>query len=379
LPIGILQASSTQNDFVEAFWLASATWYALGLRRRVTAWNVAGLAGSLGLAVLTKGTAYIYALPVVVFAGWWLLTRSRWAAWKPAGAVVLVVLVLNAGAWARNVTTFGGVLGPPQPYTNQVFSPQSFVSNVVRDTSVQIGTPWATVNYQLARVVSRVHRILGSDLNDPRTTWPGTGFQINLLRQDEDSSPNPLQFLLLLVAAVICLAGWRRSRAQAIYLGALVGAFLVFAFLLRYQPWHSRLELPLMVLAAPFTGSVLSAAWPSRVTVVLAALCLAASIPWLLGPSIRPLAGPQSILTASRDDVYFYARPELESSYRAAADQAHASGCRVVGIDGSENSWEYPLWVYLGDGHRVVPVKPAPDTAKLGPAPPAPCVTLQAP
>jgi hypothetical protein len=200
---------------------------------------------------------------------------------------------------------------------------------------------------------------------------------VNSLSNNEDTAPDPLQFILIIVAAVVGAIYATRRRAHAVYLGALVAAFVLFAFVLRWQPWHSRLELPLMVLGAPLVGAVFSLAWAARATATIAGLLVICAVPWLGGPSIRPLLGPQSILVTDRSILYFAAWPELRTAYQSAAEDAHSTGCQVVGIVGGGDIFEYPLWVYLGQGYRVVSVQPAPGTEHLGRSDPQPCLTFE--
>ena len=379
LPMGILQAASTQNDYVEAFWLVCAVIYTLRLRRDAGIETTLGLAASIGLAVLTKGTAYVFAVPVLFVAAWWLISQKGISAWRHALLMVLVVITINAGAWGRNISTFGSPLGPSQGVANAVFSAPALASNIIRDTSNQLVTPFAIVNSSIQEAIVQIHGPLGISPNDPRTTWPGENFHIARFSRNEDTAADPLQFLLLLAAAVISFIYWRRRKDYAVYMGGLILAFLLFAFVLRWQPWHSRLELPLMVLGAPATAAVLTTAFSPRVIAATAAVLFVFAVPWLDSDSKRPLLGPQSVLTSARNDVYFRVRPGDEAAYLQAADQAHLSGCHVVGIAGNEQSGEYGLWVYLGSGYRVVAVHPAPGTENLGGGTPPPCIVFVAP
>ena len=69
LPMVILQASSTQNDAVEAFWMTCLVYFLLVMRRRQE-WFYPYLVGmSLGLALLTKATAYLLAPPFLIWFG----------------------------------------------------------------------------------------------------------------------------------------------------------------------------------------------------------------------------------------------------------------------------------------------------------------------
>src|SRR5205814_3906479 len=97
-------------------------------------------------------------------------------------------------------------------------------------------------------------------VDDPRTTWPEVQFSVNPASLDEDYAGNPLQAVLAIVAigAAIWFALRSGPKVPGIYAACLIVAFLLFAAYLRWQPWHSRLELPLLVLSGR------SSAWPSR-------------------------------------------------------------------------------------------------------------------
>ena len=73
LPMGILQSSSTQTDYVTTMWLSIMVYFILkyinlGLLKYLFAFSIA-----LGLGILTKGTFYVYAFPFCVWIGlFWL-------------------------------------------------------------------------------------------------------------------------------------------------------------------------------------------------------------------------------------------------------------------------------------------------------------------
>src|SRR3990172_12220698 len=80
VPMGILQSSSTQNDLVVSFWLVCFIVFGiLSMRERSLAW-IALMSLSLGLAVLTKGTAYVFAAPFV----FWFFLQDVKRSWRHA-------------------------------------------------------------------------------------------------------------------------------------------------------------------------------------------------------------------------------------------------------------------------------------------------------
>jgi 4-amino-4-deoxy-L-arabinose transferase-like glycosyltransferase len=69
LPLGILGASTAKNDHVASLWLSCLVSSLLAWKARGgISWTLA-VGTSLGLALLTQGTAYVYAAPPLVLVG----------------------------------------------------------------------------------------------------------------------------------------------------------------------------------------------------------------------------------------------------------------------------------------------------------------------
>jgi hypothetical protein len=353
IPMGILQSTGTQTDYVVSFWLVCFVSYVVEFARSEGAIGhdaEAMWAGaSLGLAILTKATAYVVGLPFVL----WLLGRAwQRRSWRTPVILLLVVFVINAGHWSRNVQLYGSPLGPgregPFRYANEAFGPSRLISNAVRNIALHICTPTERINGVLDDAISRLHGVLGIDINDPKTTWPLTTFHVPAPHYafHEDYAGNPLHAALIALSCLMLLAvqKLRRRRDLLTYAGALITAFLVFVLYLKWQPWHSRLHLPLFVLWSPIIGVI----WGQhqRLTKVLAALLLIMCLPWVTCNSSRPLLGQESVISRSRVDQYFSNWSGLREPIVAAMARFKESGCTNLGlwIDGVE----YPVWVLAG-------------------------------
>jgi hypothetical protein len=395
LPMGILQSTSTQNDYVVAYWLACLVALIVGVAPRAWVWAPA-LGAAVGLAILTKATAYVFATPFLV----WLAARlvrddgghvaaeerprgnqashgppTRWSARLArlvgiAALAGVVAVGLNSGQFARNHALYGTPFGPDGEgdqqeieYLNGLFSSRELASNVMRNATLQVSAPVSSVNRLTERAVVAAHRALGIDPNDSRTTYGQTRFSVRQTSNGEDTAGNPLQFALLVAVGVVVATNRRYRRSPvAPYLLCLLAGFLLFSLLLRWQPWNSRLVLPLFVLASAAAGVVLGD-MPRRLPSVAFAVGLAlAAIPWLVANRSRPLVASvalqtsSSILSTSRTDQYFAKRPELQAPYRSAATLITTRHARRVGIVCHEEGWEYPLWVLLGAGRHGTPV-----------------------
>jgi hypothetical protein len=83
IPMGILQASSTQNDYVVSFWLVCLAYYILLVIKTKNQPDLLFFIGaSLGLALLTKSSGYLYAFPFMVWFGLVQIRRWHWQSWQ---------------------------------------------------------------------------------------------------------------------------------------------------------------------------------------------------------------------------------------------------------------------------------------------------------
>ncbi len=370
IPMGILQGSSTQTDYVVTFWLVCFVYFVLtAISKGAGNSNVFNIGGSLGLAILSKQIAYIYAFPAFVCFLILTIKKHGWKTWKIVLPIALLMLLINLGHYGRNLDLFHSPFGDPSwPYTNEVFSLPTFISNVIRNISLHIGLPPLSsvpqvFTYSVRDLIDGgirlIHAVLQVDINDPRTTWGQ--FTLPYLSFHEDSAGNFVHLLLLLFAIVLCLTlrCLRRQQDLVIYLALTVSAFLLFCFLLKWTPWHSRLHLPLFVLASAFVGVVISRIPSCKLVNFIVIFLLLSALPFVFFNQTRPLiakdlllkGGIANIFNTSRIDQYFSNRPDLREPYLEAAEFVKTKACSSVGLLlGKGGDWEYPFWVLLRAG-----------------------------
>jgi hypothetical protein len=351
LPMAILQASSTQNDLVVAMWLLVFVHFVLRAARAEPdslAWLAAG--GSVGLALLTKATAFLFAFPFVLWLAAALWRNRRAAPWRAVFAAGALTVLLNAGPWARNLALLGSPLGGGHGAVNTAATPAIVVSNLARNAALQLTAPSEAWNRAVERAVLGLHGLLGVDASDPRATWKGALFRVPALNAasaaadadealfamlHEDQAGNPLHLVLLLAAAAAVLVrpDLRRQHALTGLVAAIAGGLLLFCAVLKWQPWNARLLLPPFLLAAPVAGAVLGQDRFGARATMIGALLLFCSLPWALLNASRPLIGPESVLTAPRLTQSFVARPALLPPLADAARVIAAAGCRQIGLE----------------------------------------------
>jgi hypothetical protein len=233
LPMAVLQASSTQTDLVGSFWLVCLVYHLLQLLAapRLSLCLAAGV--SLGLAVLTKGTGYVFAAPLLAWFLGALRSRRALPFRRLAAASLLAgvaALGLNSPFYIRNYNFYGNPLGPegedpPEAafkFRNDGLSWKYLASNAVRNLGIALATDVDRLNTRIDRAARAIHHGLGLAIDDPHCTWPycqfGVGGAHHLPKRHEDLAANSshlVLFLFLGVGAIVrgrVLPGPRRLR-----------------------------------------------------------------------------------------------------------------------------------------------------------------------
>jgi hypothetical protein len=368
IPMGILQASSTQNDYVVAFWLVClAHFILLILPYKKPPIILAGaISACLGLAILSKSSGYIFTFPFMVWLFVWYVKRLRWELWRYFCIVVGIFILLNLGHYLRNIDLYGSPIATvdyTDDYKIEVYSLPTWISNIIRNLSLHVDivrylhlenfiTPITGI---VEKLISIIHDFMGVNVNDPRTTFPANSYRVPGLSFDENIAGNPLHLFLILMAIIGFI--WKRSlrtNKEAIaYLLAVVGGFLLLCFMLKIQPYHSRHHLTLFVLFSAFVGLIFSQISNRYIVAALAVILIVTSLPFVFENKFRPIAAEQNIFNTPRSELYFTNRPHITSSYLGAINFLKNQNCTNIGLSlggeavPSHVDWEYPFWPLL--------------------------------
>lgn len=399
VPIVALQASGPQTDVVVGAWLIIAGVFTLELIKRdgKAGWlgmmcDAALVGAALGLACLTKGTAYLFGLGIAVALGCWVLRRtakeqenSRAVESRAgerfkkrlAGAVVIVVVfaVLNGPFVARNVGLFGKPFGPGVgDQRNDRISILVMFSNMLRTAALQLAPPDEGGTITLGRAVIGVHEALGLDVNDPGTSFEGRKFQLYPMRFHEDTAPNPAHVLLggACVLLVVTVKARRANRALFWWVVGTAAGVAVFFLLIRWQPWSSRLLAPVFLLLAPVVGVVLE--WTRLVAqtgfsetpegrvshwrvsaagslgALLIGVCALSGIVAVTLSETRPILRPEgtSVFKGSRMDHYIVRLPDRAAKIPEVMQATQGKeGLGTLGWISEEEDFEYLAWLAL--------------------------------
>jgi len=339
IPMALHQANSTQNDLVCGYFVLVTAFFLLNAIARTQTVDVLYAGLSCGLALATKGTAYPLLVPMLVAFGIWLLSQGQIPGMLKSGAILLAcILLVNGGWWLRNYEYWGRPLGPRLAgIVNNPRSVAALESNLIRNAALQLTSHNRKLDAKLDRAVRRLHQICNLDIDAPGTTYEAPfRFPSFLLAYHEDCAANPFHFVLMLLIAatwpvllkkrIVPLSSKYDVAIQIGLFGCVLCSALLFCLLFKYQPYGTRLQLPLFLLgAAPvgvaigelsvhdgngrFGGVFFSAA------LFTATWLFISSLPHILYNIRRPLVKNEvevkSVFSTAREEQYWVDFPDL--------------------------------------------------------------------
>ncbi len=371
LPMGILQGSSTQNDYVVALFIVCLAYYTLALvSHNIISWPIIlAIASSFGLALYTKSSAYFLSFPFLVWLTLWLWKTKKWKAWKYLFVVLLIGLLFNIAHYSRNLEVFGSPISAAEyreENQNDIYSLPTLISTVIRHLSfhsdiiryLHLDKFLTPITGKVEKLVYIIHEhILNIDPSDPRITMPGWTFRVHGISFNEDVAVNPLHLMLILLAIFIFIfnKNLRNNRLSLHYLFTLIGSFLLFSLLLKIQPFSVRHHLSFFVLFSPFVGLCYAQILKPIPLKILTFILIITCLPWLFNNGSHPLVGEKSILTMPRNEIYFLRRKQIKESYNEIAQIINQQECSNIGLSLGWDTkytgkiWEYPLWILISE------------------------------
>lgn len=348
-PSAVLEASGTLNDCVITFWFLVGCHFALDVvarkadrERAAPAW----FAASVGLAILTKGSAYFFFLPLVVWAVGSEFASGRARGLRCLATVGFAVIALNGAQLARTWSVFGTPVQVPAVSRPPPLAFSGVASNFLRNAAVHLGSSFEPANQVVEKAARGLHSLFGIDPDDRRFTLPMTRFSVPATRNHENDGRSLTHVVFAWVAFALLFRGAHSApeRRWLPYFGALAaGGFLISTFQL-WQEGGGRLHAPLIVALGAIVG-LWAGSFSSKVVplAVIGALAIPA-VPAALWNEGRPLFGQKNLFNTDRREWAFERFPALRTPYVQAMNELSARGCRQVGLALEGDAWEYPLW-----------------------------------
>jgi Dolichyl-phosphate-mannose-protein mannosyltransferase len=362
IPMGILQATSTQNDYVTAMWLTILAVFILKASKHGSA-DILSISAALGLGLLTKGTFYTYA---VAWGIWlivqWLKQYKFLLFLQRAVVIVVVVVVLNTGYWTRNFTTFGSPFGSANWLTSMTSASSgvsSIPSNMVKNIFLNFATPSPRINQVLANFIHSTFQATDPDVGS---------FQLDWRWNNEEMAGSPIHLILIVLAIisviVLSLVGKLNDRQLVWYSLAAFFSFIFYVLIAHYDQTGVRYQLPLFVIWSPVLGLLLcrlSEKWFAPLAIFI---FFVISLPYTFFNTTRPLIAARndrepfaihplpamgttkssSIFFADARQLLFINISDMADPLTQSAHDVREIGCTQVGLRIDSHDPEYPFW-----------------------------------
>ncbi|TAF95407.1 MAG: hypothetical protein EAZ32_12860 [Cytophagia bacterium] len=293
IPIGLLESTSTQNDYVACFFFLSFVYYGLQFiafnTRTTFIWAVL----SLVLGGFTKYTILVFALPYCLWIGWQVFSKNNWPEIiKKSIITVGITLVVFAPFLSRNYQLFGHI---PEPlpssplYAYQHATEKKCLnctlSGIVKNAGLHLSLPHLNYNKQLDELIVNLHKHLKINVNERALSLDdySTRFVIH-----EDMAGNFTHFVLIIISAFVIIIRQRFSTtSKAIAICTIMG-FVLFCTMLKFQLWSSRTHFPFFSAGVLVVCAALSQA-SRKWIMALGLLLLVMTLPYIYANSNKTI------------------------------------------------------------------------------------------
>ncbi len=377
IPSVVLQATSSKNDIVCAFFVVTSILFLIKCYEKPKTINFMFLGLAIGLGMLTKGTFYIFIFPALLF--FVLLFFTKNLKQKTYSKIflgfisVLFIFMINVGHFSRNYSLNHNILNiddtENKMFWNEEMNVKFFMSNLLKNIGLHVGFP-LTTSYNVA--LEGFHEKYNISIDNPKLNFLGLKYSSpKKFETHEDLVPNTFHFVLLLGISVFLLfySLFKKNYKLLMLLCVVILQIILFTFYLKWQPWHTRLHIPVFILSSIFIGFFLNLFKKPYLSYLISFACLYSF--WFnyaynnTRPIITNRLYTKNIFTDdTRFKKYFANQPFLYSEYANVLNKMYEYNPKKVGLE--LNDWEYPLLASFYHDHlKIVAINVTNSTNKI--------------
>ncbi len=364
IPMGILQSTSTQTDYVATMWIIILAYSTVRFINTNYIRYIFLFSISLGLGILSKGTVYIFGLSFCIWLGLFILLKKR-DHFKYLFLISLIVFSLNFSHFYRNFNLTDNLFGLNEEsniWTNKILNISSLTSNLIRNTALNIAVPNEYINLNIIKKsVDFFHVYLNISTNDKRTSVSSFYIPFSFY---ESSAPNTFHLIIFITSILLLLSKKKFSRNAKYYFFSLIIGYVLFSLIMKWDMRNNRLLLTFFVLSSTIVAYSLYQLKLKKFTNTITILLIIYSIPYIFFNKSRPLIaelefdrkyifGKPFFLTQEREQLYyvaetFFRNGDLYKNHAFIANQISIANCGVIGFyDKAYSDMQYPLWVLI--------------------------------
>lgn len=361
VPVAFFEASNAKNDIVASCFILIPLLIGLRIWNRQRKADVSCLflaALAAGLAMATKGTviAYLPASALLILIA--CVGSGEWKSLLLAGVPGLLIALLPMGPNSiRNLQSYHSLGGDAAAVLNDSHDPRSVVGVAVKNVANQFACGSDAFIKSLEAGTRILLKEIGSNPDDSHTNGNfeqlnGPNLHFLYAVGCEDEIPAPIQTILALLIPFFLLIPTFRKDAGTIALGCvLIGSFLLYCAIFRWQPWGGRLLIPAFFMAAPLVGKAEDLFRPKWLPLLITALEMAFLWPQISNTGQRHLLGWWSVFRMPKEEQMSIAFPGRLEEIRKVASILGKKHVTEVMIDGKDSA----IYGLLREVHLELP------------------------
>lgn len=401
IPMVLLQGSASQNDLVVAFFMICFTSGMLSWIENDQREDCVFMGFSLGLAILAKGTAYMFGLPFFILILVWGFSRHRQAFLPTLFLIAVVTALPITGHYSRNFVFCGVPMGHQEGLRKE-FKLHNTLSNILKVIAANLATPLPSLNNHIKEGVIYLHRISGLNFSSTEAHYEGRPFSVDSMPFHEECAGQPLHMTAIFLSLIFIFARripiWEKTSKTdeqvisqesilKLYGLSLLAGGIIYCTLTLWQPWLTRLTMPLLVLAAPLVGFAFSFLH-RYILVAIVVVAFIQALPVIFLNSRKPILNRNMVKTAfpfllrhsfQQNSIFELSRMEnlfnftsLLPACRKVQRQVQTGGHTQIGLLTKDDFPEYYFWVLfqeLGMPFRMEQIlRATPDMPTIFPA-----------
>ena len=225
IPMGSLQATSTQNDLVSACWLVCFVSLGFSFIKELS-FSQSNTNGSCSWTCsFYQGYCIYFRFTVLCLLRNRLLRKIKGRAFYLGAFIGVIALLINAGHYSRMWLVYQSLLGPTKDYRNEIININVMSSNAIRNITLNLIPSLmilatSQVNLYIRNWLQLLHKVTGLAPDDPRTSWPDSRtnvFDMVSTQRHEDNIGNPLHTGLTFLRSLFFSSGFLNTKNNISY------------------------------------------------------------------------------------------------------------------------------------------------------------------